>query len=176
MSPPADIQARDLEVAVEAQRGAIKKDAENDLKVGAPSRIFVQTDKPLYQLGQTLHIRALIFGDEHRALAAKKIYIQIEDEDRTVVFRDERTSPRFGVVATDWTIPDRIRLGSYRILAKTYSGQYVDTDDDSDDEDNPMSAATDRRVVRISRYELPTFCRQCKTGPKLLPAGAKSIG
>jgi hypothetical protein len=59
MSLPADLQARDLEVAVEAQRGTIKKTAENDLKVGAPSRILVQTDKPLYQPGQTLHIRAL---------------------------------------------------------------------------------------------------------------------
>ncbi len=162
MSLPGDIQARDLEIAVSAQRGSVKKNAENDLKIGAPSRIFVQTDKPLYQPGQALHIRALIFGDEHRALAAKKIYIQVEDEDGTVVFRDERTSSRFGVVATDWTIPDRIRLGSYRILAKTYPGQYVDTDDDSDDEDNPMSAAADRRVVRISRYELPTFVVNAK--------------
>src|SRR5439155_13102389 len=48
MSLPADLQAHDFEVAVQAQRGALKKSAENDLKVGAPSRIFVQTDKPLY--------------------------------------------------------------------------------------------------------------------------------
>ncbi len=175
MSLPADLQARDLEVAVEAQRGTIKKNAENDLKVGTPSRIFVQTDKPLYQPGQVLHIRALIFGDEHRALAAKKIYVQVEDEDGTVVFRDERTSSRFGLVATDWTIPDRIRLGSYRILAKTYPGQDLDSEDDSDDDDNPMSAAADRRVVRISRYELPTFVVNAKPDPGLLPARPKSV-
>jgi hypothetical protein len=162
MMLPGDSQARDLEVAVHAQRGAVKKEAENDLKVGAPSRILVQTDKPLYQPGQMLHIRALVFGDEHRALATKKIYIQVEDEDGTVVFRDELASSRFGVVATDWTIPDRVRLGEYRILAKTYPGQDVDTDDDSEDEDNPMSAAADRRTVRISRYELPTFVVNAK--------------
>jgi hypothetical protein len=162
ISLPAETQAHDLEVAVQAQRGATKRSAENDLKVGAPSRIFVQTDKPLYQPGQTLHIRALIFGDEHRALAAKKIYLQVEDEDGTIVFRDEHMSSRFGVVATDWAIPDRIRLGEYRILAQTYPGRYVDTDDDSDDEDNPMSAAADRRIVRISRYELPTFVVNAK--------------
>jgi hypothetical protein len=162
MMLPGDTQARDLQVAVQAQRGAVKKDAENDLKVGAPTRILVQTDKPLYQPGQLLHIRALVFGDEHRALATKKIYVQVEDEDGTVVFRDERTSSHFGVVATDWTIPDRVRLGEYRILAKTYPGQDVDTDDDSEDEDNPMSAAADRRTVRISRYELPTFVVNAK--------------
>jgi hypothetical protein len=161
MTLPSDMQPHDLELAVQAQRGAIKKHAENDLKMGAPSRILVQTDKPLYQPGQTLHIRALAFGDEHRALAKKKIYIQAEDEDGTVVFRDERTSSRFGVVATDWTIPDRLRLGEYRIVAKTYPGQSVDEDADSD-EDNSISAAADRRTVRISRYELPTFVVNAK--------------
>jgi len=124
--------------------------------------MLVQTDKPLYQPGQMLHIRALVFGDEHRALATKKIYIQVEDEDGTVVFRDERTSSRFGVVATDWAIPDRIRLGEYRILAKTYPGRFVDEDEDSDDEENPMAAAADRRTVRISRYELPMFVVSAK--------------
>jgi MG2 domain len=99
MSVPADIRARDLEVAVEAQLGAIKKKAENDLKLVKPGRILVQTDKPLYQPGQTLHIRALIFGEQHRALAANKIYFQVEDEDGTMVFRDARISSRFGVVA-----------------------------------------------------------------------------
>jgi hypothetical protein len=141
------VQNRDLEIAVQAQRGAIKKNAENDLKLGALSRMLVQTDKPLYQPGQMLHIRALVFGDEHRALATKKIYIQVEDEDGTVVFRDERTSSRFGVVATDWAIPDRIRLGEYRILAKTYPGRFVDEDEDSDNDENPMAAAADRRTA-----------------------------
>src|SRR6266536_1954633 len=161
MTLPDDTQSRDLEVAVQAQRGAVKKDAENDLNVGAPARILVQTDKPLYQPGQILHIRALVFGDEHRALTAKKIYVQVEDEDGTIVFRDERTSSRFGVVATDWTIPDRLKLGEYHIVAKTYPGQYIDTDEDSD-EDNPLSATADRRTVRISRYELPTFVVNAK--------------
>jgi len=164
MSLATDVQNHDLEVAIQAQRGTVKKEAENHLKVGAPTRILVQTDKPLYQPGQALHIRALVFGDEHRALAAKKIYIQVEDEDGTVVFSDERTSSRFGVIATDWTIPDRLKLGEYRILAKTYPGKNVDAEDDSDDEDNPMSAAADRRTVRISRYELPTFVVDAKPG------------
>jgi len=156
-----DAQNHDLQLAVQAQRGNIKKDAENDLKLGAPTRILVQTDKPLYQPGQVLHIRALVFGDEHRAEAAKKIYIQVEDQDGTIVFRDERNSSRFGVVATDWTIPDRLKLGEYRIMAKTFSGQFAD-DADSDDDDNPLSAAADRKTIRISRYELPTFVVNAK--------------
>ena len=95
-------------------------------------------------------------------MAVKKIYVQVEDEDGTVVFRDEHTSSRFGVVATDWTIPDRVRLGEYRILVKTYPGRDVDEMGDSDDENNPLSAAADRRTVRISRYELPTFVVNAK--------------
>ncbi|MFN8006045.1 MAG: MG2 domain-containing protein [Terriglobia bacterium] len=162
LSLPATHVAGDLELVVEARNGGTKRNARNDLKVGSPSRILVQSDKPLYQPGQTLHIRALIFGDERRALAAKKIYLQVEDEDGTVVYREERTSSKFGVIAADWTIPDRIKLGDYRIRAKTYPGRFVDSDHDSDDEDTPMLAAADEKSVRISRYELPTFVVNAK--------------
>jgi len=162
LTVPENVQAHDLVLTVEAIRGAIKRTAENELKLGAPTQILVQTDKPLYQPGQTLHVRALVFGDEHRALNHKKIYLQIEDEDGTVVFRDERYSSRFGVVSADWNIPDRLKLGQYGISAKTYPGQYIDDDDSDDDGDNAVTSAMDRRVVRISRYELPTFAVNAK--------------
>ncbi|HTM37927.1 MAG TPA: MG2 domain-containing protein [Terriglobales bacterium] len=161
---PADITTPTLTLTVEARHGAIRKEAESELKLGAPTQILVQTDKPLYQPGQTLHVRALVFGDEHRAVPHKKIYLQIEDEDGTTVFRDERYSSRFGVISLDWAIPDRLRLGEYMILAKTYPGRYVESDEDSDDEEeNALTSAMDRRVVRISRYELPTFVVNAKS-------------
>jgi hypothetical protein len=176
MSLANNLQDRDLEIVVNAQRGTIKKTADKELKVGAPSRILVQTDKPLYQPGQVLHIRALVFGDEHRALPAKKLYLQVEDEDGTVVSREERSSSRFGVVAMDWSIPERVKLGEYRIIAKTYPGRYADEDDDSNDEDDPIAAATDRRTVRISRYDLPTFVVNAKPDrPYYLPEQKASV-
>jgi hypothetical protein len=98
MSLPSDAENHDLQLDVQAQRGDIKKDAENDLKLGAPTRILVQTDKPLYQAGQILHVRTLVFGDDHRAVADKKIYIQGEDVDGTIVFREERNSSRSGLL------------------------------------------------------------------------------
>jgi hypothetical protein len=162
LTVPTKADGHEVELSVEARRGAITKKAENDLKLGAPAQILVQTDKPLYQPGQTLHVRALVFGDEHRALTHKKIYLQIEDEDGTVVFRDERYSSRFGVVSADWNIPDRLKLGEYGISAKTYPGRYVEEDDGSDDDENAVTSAMDRRVVRISRYELPTFVVNAK--------------
>ncbi len=142
-----------LNLRVEARRGTAVRTTEAEIKVGTATRIFLQTDKPLYQPGQILHIRSVIFGDQNRALPGKKIYLQVEDEDDTVVFREERTTSRFGVAAADWTIPDRIKFGSYRVAAKTFPGTYSDDDDDPD----ALSASSDRKVVRISRYDLPNF-------------------
>ena len=175
MLPPSGIPAADLEIAVEARHGAITKEATQDVKVGIPTRILVQTDKPLYQPGQTLHIRALVFGDEHRVVRGKKIYVQVEDEEETIVFREERTSSRFGVVTADWTIPERVRLGDYRVSAKTYPGRYVDEDNDGDTRDY-MSPMRESRSVRISRYDLPTFVVNAKPDrPFYLPDQKASV-
>jgi uncharacterized protein YfaS (alpha-2-macroglobulin family) len=54
-----------------------------------------------------------------------------------------------------------LKLGEYHILAKTFPGQSAD-DADSDDDGNPLSAAADRKSIRISRYELPTFVVNAK--------------
>jgi hypothetical protein len=170
MSLAANLEDRDLELEVEAQRGSVKKSADNDLKLGQPSRILVQTDKPLYQPGQVLHIRALLFGDEHRAVPAKKLYLEVQDEDDSVVFREEHATTRFGVAAVDWSIPDRVRLGEYRIIAKTFPGRSADYEDD----DPPEISASDRRVVRISRYDLPTFVVNAKPDRAFYLAGQKA--
>jgi hypothetical protein len=174
MSLAANVQGRDLELVVEAQRGAVKKGAQNDLKIGAPARIFVQTDKPLYQPGQVLHIRGLAFGDEHRALAGKTLYFQIQDQDGAIVFRDEHKSSRFGVVATDWAIPERVKLGEYRIRVKTYPGSYVDEEDDSEEGNNSLTAGAASKTVRISRYDLPTFVVNAKPDRSYYLPGQKT--
>ena len=160
MSVPKNLNTDDLEIRVDARRGEVQKTAENDLKVGTLSHIFVQTDKPLYQPGQALHIRALAFDDSHRALSGKKIDLQVQDQDGTTVFRQERITSRFGVVSCDWTIPERVKLGEYQISAQVKPGGVADQGDNSSDDDLP--AAEDRRSIRISRYELPTFVVNAK--------------
>jgi hypothetical protein len=163
-SVPESTAGRDVLISVSAQRGNAQATASNELYVGRRARILVQTDKPIYQPGQMLHIRALALTDDDRTLADEKIQLTVRDEDDTIVFRDERTSSRFGVVSADWMIPDRLRLGQYSIEARKGS--------DDDDSSRPSG----RRSVRISRYDLPTFVLNVKPDrPYYLPAQSPSV-
>ncbi|HEY6967919.1 MAG TPA: alpha-2-macroglobulin family protein [Candidatus Angelobacter sp.] len=126
-------------IVISAQRGSRvnSKSVELDLRDRATATL--STDKPIYQPGQVLHMRALVFGPDNHALARAKIRFTISDEDSNDEFETEVNSSEFGVAQTDWRIPEKIRLGDYGISVRV--------------EDERAAFAR----VRISRYELPQF-------------------
>jgi uncharacterized protein YfaS (alpha-2-macroglobulin family) len=109
----------------------------------APGRggVFVSTDKPLYQPGQTVHVRALtMVGD--RPVLDKPTVIEIKTEDDIKVFRAERASSSFGVVAADFVLADQVKLGRYTIeVTTTVAGDAV--------------KVRGRRSIDVKRYALP---------------------
>jgi len=137
------------------QEGTIKADVargafseEETLEFQFPDEpapaVTITTDKPLYQPGQTVHIRLLTKDSDNRAMAGAKMNVAIEDEDGAQRFREKVVTSRFGVAATDWDIPAKMRLGNYTITVRF--------------ESEPDTYWTNRRSeIRISRYELPTF-------------------
>jgi hypothetical protein len=114
--------------------------AEGDVIIDNLTRTLITTDKVLYQPGQTMHIRAVVFGPTRHARADQNFAVRIVDPESVNVFSTTARSSRFGVVTADWPIPDNVRLGDYRIWV--------------DREGSTHETAFD---VRISRYELPNF-------------------
>jgi hypothetical protein len=53
------------------QRGALKVEVENQVLVDQFARMIVTTDKPIYQPGQSLHLRAVALSPSRRALAGR---------------------------------------------------------------------------------------------------------
>ncbi len=104
---------------------------------------LLNTDKPLYQPGQTLHARVLTFGPDRRAVAGEPLEVRVYDSEDTLVYRASSRTSRFGIASTDWVIPASQRLGTYQLKA--------DFGED-DSEDGAASVS-----VNISRYELPNF-------------------
>jgi hypothetical protein len=133
-----------------ATRGLFVDEASLDFVFPARFRIVLTTDKPLYQPGQTAHLRVMAFGPDRRALADAQLEFIIESEDGDEHFRGKAKTSRFGVAAADWEIPSRLQLGEYRITA-VVSGKLAAGDDSDVDQGNAESR------IRISRYELPTF-------------------
>jgi A-macroglobulin TED domain/Alpha-2-macroglobulin family/Carboxypeptidase regulatory-like domain/MG2 domain/A-macroglobulin receptor binding domain/Macroglobulin domain MG3/Alpha-2-macroglobulin bait region domain len=139
---PDGVLPEDAEITVVAQKGAIVAEANGDLLLDQYPSILINSDKPLYQPGQVMHIRALLFSPSKRVLANQNILIRICDPEDLTVFRTVVRGSRFGIVNTDWPIPANTRLGDYRI--------WVGLENESEN----GRAVHD---VRISRYDLPNF-------------------
>jgi hypothetical protein len=122
--------------------------ARAELQFDRNARILLSTDKPLYQPGQTLHLRALVFDASRRAMPQAETSFEIKDPDSTTVFRATIKTSRFGVASVDWRIPDATPLGDYSVRAEM---------EDADSDDYIAS-----QQIKISRYDLPNFSVSAK--------------
>lgn len=128
------------EIHVTGTREGAFARAEGDVLVDNMARTLITTDKVLYQPGQTMHIRALVFGPTKRARVDQNFTIRVVDPEGVRVFVAPVRTSRYGIVTADWSIPDNVRLGDYRVWVDREGSSY-DTGFD----------------VRISRYDLPNF-------------------
>ncbi len=147
---PRDLIAEDGKVEIKASRGEFTQKAEFETRddLRGMNRIILTTDKPIYQPGQTLHLRALLFDFINRALPNANLELEISDPEGTRQFRAELKTSRFGVANVDWQIPDNTRLGEYSIS--------LNMDDDK------LGEARMETRVKISRYDLPNFAVKTK--------------
>jgi A-macroglobulin TED domain/Alpha-2-macroglobulin family/Carboxypeptidase regulatory-like domain/MG2 domain/A-macroglobulin receptor binding domain/Macroglobulin domain MG3/Type II secretion system (T2SS), protein G len=147
---PAGVESDDdIDLRVTARRGALVEEAKASVSVEEQPRVLLTTDKSLYQPGQILHMRALVFDPMEHALEGEEVSFELDDEDQTTVFRKELKTSRFGVASADWQIPDNTRLGTYFLKLKMEGAKY----------DEDFDAATS---VKISRYDLPNFAVTAK--------------
>lgn len=147
-------------VTVTASRGRLRESAEAELQVDRTPRLTISTDKPIYQPGQTLHLRILALGPGDFALANSGVTVDIRDHDDNIQFRQELTTSRFGVAGADWEIPSGTRLGPYRVMAGMAEGE----------------GHSEGRAVaglQISRYDLPEFTVQPVTDKSFYLPGEK---
>ncbi len=139
---PHELRAAGGSIKITGRRAGLVAEAEHDVLVDQFARIILSTDKPLYQPGQVLHLRALAFSPTRHALTNQKAIFKITDSEETLIFRGIATTSRFGIASIDWSIPENIRLGEYDVQVA-----FGESED---------SSKTSTRV-RVSRYDLPNF-------------------
>jgi A-macroglobulin TED domain/Alpha-2-macroglobulin family/Carboxypeptidase regulatory-like domain/MG2 domain/A-macroglobulin receptor binding domain/Macroglobulin domain MG3 len=129
-------------VKIEAQKRDQKRDENFDFDLDSRLHIVINTDKLLYQPGQSLHARAIVLGTDKHAIANEDAEFKLIDSESKTVFSGTAKTNAFGIASIDWDLPDSIELGPYE-LAVSFS-----------DEDPSAGQITN---VRISRYDLPNF-------------------
>ena len=126
-----------LKVSVGSSLG--KDEVVERIEIAMSQQILLVTDKPVYQPGQTMHIRALALDAATRgAVAGESLTFEAEDARGNKVFKNRQTLSKFGVAATDFALADEVNMGTFTVRAILPSGQA-------------------EKKVRVERYVLPKF-------------------
>jgi type II secretory pathway pseudopilin PulG/5-hydroxyisourate hydrolase-like protein (transthyretin family) len=139
--PPGEYQL------VLASRSSLGRDRlVRKVEVQHPARVFLSSDKPIYQPGQTIHLRSLTLnGRTQKPFAGETVTFEVNDPKGNKVFKETHKSSAFGIASVDFVLASELNLGRYEIRATA-------------------GAATTERAVEVKRYVLPKFKIHIATG------------
>ena len=135
---PAD-EAGELEVKVMVYGDETQGTVETNVQIVRESKLLLTTDKPMYQPGQTMHLRALALNRFDKApLAGDDIVFEVMDAKGNKVFKRADTTTEFGIAWAEFTLATQVGLGPYTIRAT-------------------IGDVVSEKTVTVDRYSLPKF-------------------
>ncbi|XP_060715674.1 complement C3-like [Tachysurus vachellii] len=102
--------------------------------------IFIQTDKPIYNPGDTVRFRAFVSTPEFQAFNST-ISVEIQNIDDITVYAASEVRAEGGVYSDTYALPDIVKEGKWKIVAKF--NNFVENKYGSEFE--------------VKKYELPAF-------------------
>jgi uncharacterized protein YfaS (alpha-2-macroglobulin family) len=113
-----------------------------DLK--SKSSILLTTEKPIYQPGQTIHVRALALSrGDYKADSQRKLTFELEDPRGNKVFKNVTATDGFGIASAEFSLADEVNLGPYHLRALMG--------------DSSAPSDTAEITLNVERYVLPKF-------------------
>src|SRR5579862_4777290 len=93
-------------------------DFTQQIRVEDKVSILLTTEKPIYQPGQTIHVRALALDRaNHEAAMNRKLTFEVEDSRGNKVFRNATQTDKFGIASAEFSLAEEVNLGSYHLRA-----------------------------------------------------------
>ncbi len=86
------------------------------LHVEARTVLFVETDKPIYKPGQTVHIRVLMLDPELRPVVGN-VVVEAQDAKGIKVFKSETSTGEYGMATLDLPLSTEPNLGVWKLTA-----------------------------------------------------------
>ena len=136
-APKVRAGAYTLKVAVESPLG--DDEIDQPLTVAESVRVLLSSDKPLYQPGQTMHLRTLALDSANRQpLGGAPLTFEVEDARGNKVFKHRALLSRYGVASADFVLADEVNKGSFTLRAV-------------------LAWGSAEKTVRVESYVLPKF-------------------
>ncbi|RKY03960.1 MAG: hypothetical protein DRP55_00150, partial [Spirochaetes bacterium] len=102
-------------------------------------KILLSTDKPIYQPGQTIHIRMLAIDKAiFSPVKERAAQIEITDSKGNRVFLKKGKLNKFGIFFADFILAEELNLGRYSVKAK-------------------VGRVEQKKTITVKRYKLPKF-------------------
>jgi alpha-2-macroglobulin-like protein len=133
-------QAGDFQIRAGASQNGITPNVADAVTVATLGpKILLTSDKPIYQPGQTIHLRSLaLTTPDDKPLAAAPVLLEVEDGKGNKVFKQSVTTDAFGIAATTFTLGTLVNTGTFTLRATS-------------------AAAKTEKTVSVSIYALPKF-------------------
>jgi hypothetical protein len=78
--------------------------------------ILLTSEKPIYQPGQIIHVRALALDRaNHLAVGNRDLIFELEDSRGNKVFKLATRTDEFGIAAAEFPLADEVNLGTYHL-------------------------------------------------------------
>ena len=100
--------------------------------------LFIETDKPIYKPGQTLHGRALFLNNALQPLTGE-VEISISDAKGIKIHKQTLQTDAFGVAAFDLPLANELNFGTWKIIARSGTDTQAEKD------------------IEVDRYVLPSY-------------------
>ncbi|HSP54334.1 MAG TPA: MG2 domain-containing protein, partial [Dehalococcoidia bacterium] len=110
---------------------------QGSVQVQSGTLLFVETDKPIYKPGQTVHIRAVTLNSELKPLPVTAT-VEVQDAKGIKIFNQDVAADEFGMATLDLPLSTEPNLGVWKISASA-----GDTTTEVD--------------VRVEEYVLPKY-------------------
>jgi hypothetical protein len=137
--PVPELAEGDYDLIIDTRSKTGKDIIKKPVKIERTYKILLTTDKPLYQPGQTIHVRSLALSTLTSIPAEnKEITIEVEDAKGNKVFKKKQAASKYGVVGMQFTLAHELNLGLYTVRAK-------------------IGNDASEKKVTVKRYVLPKF-------------------
>ncbi|MBN2589931.1 MAG: hypothetical protein JXA96_08705 [Sedimentisphaerales bacterium] len=131
---------------------------EEIIQVRSALRTLLTTDKPLYQPGQTIHIRALTLSQpDMTPLSDSDVLFEVEDAKGNKVFKKSAKTDKYGISFVDFVLATELNMGTYKIRSIA-------------------AGMTEEKTVTVERYVLPKFKVNFKSDQSFYQPGQKVEG
>ncbi len=135
--PSLEAGQYDLEVSTRSVFG--QETLTHQIRVKSDAKVLLVSDKPIYQPGQLVHLRALALRSfDQKPVGDKDILFEVEDSKGNKVYKRTFKTNDFGVASVDFQLADEVNMGDYHIRAV-------------------VGEARAEKTVNVKRYVLPKF-------------------